>query len=152
MEAWKSRRSQIAAHVGNLDIVNVLLDDNEKGAEVNAQGGAYGTALQAAARAGNHDVVKLLLDNRADINAQGASHSLQFGESVLISAQGGQFGTVLQSAAFFGNPDTVELLLGRGADVNANRNRLFNSKVAMSGLGHEDIVRFLLENGAELSA
>ncbi|KAF2729999.1 hypothetical protein EJ04DRAFT_446072 [Polyplosphaeria fusca] len=46
----------------------MLLD---KGADVNAQGGRYGNALQAASYGGHEAVVKMLLDAGADVNAQG---------------------------------------------------------------------------------
>jgi ankyrin repeat protein len=46
--------------------VKLLLD---KGADVNAEGGEYGNALQAALSEGYEQIVKLLLDKDADINA-----------------------------------------------------------------------------------
>jgi ankyrin repeat protein len=49
-------------------IVKVLL---EKGAEVNAQGGEYGNALQAASFGGHEAIVKVLLEKGAEVNAQG---------------------------------------------------------------------------------
>ncbi|KAF2729268.1 HET-domain-containing protein, partial [Polyplosphaeria fusca] len=49
----------IAAETGNDVVVAVLLD---KGADVNAQGGRYGNALQAASSGGHEAVVKVLLD------------------------------------------------------------------------------------------
>jgi ankyrin repeat protein len=49
-------------------VVNLLL---EKGADVNAQGGEYGNALQASLYGGHAVVVRLLLDKGADVNAQG---------------------------------------------------------------------------------
>ncbi|KAI1559318.1 ankyrin repeat domain containing protein [Pyrenophora tritici-repentis] len=49
-------------------MANLLLD---KGAEVNAQGGRYGNALQAASERGYEQVVKTLLDAGAEVNAQG---------------------------------------------------------------------------------
>ncbi|EUC26785.1 hypothetical protein COCCADRAFT_61188, partial [Bipolaris zeicola 26-R-13] len=53
----------LAAKLGHQGMVKLLLD---KGAEVNAQGGEYGNALQAAV-AGNHTaIVELLLNNGAD--------------------------------------------------------------------------------------
>jgi ankyrin repeat protein len=43
----------------------------EKRADVNAQGGEYGNALQAASYQGDKAVVRLLLDKGADVNTQG---------------------------------------------------------------------------------
>jgi ankyrin repeat protein len=49
-------------------VVKLLLD---AGANVNAQGGHYGNALQAASLPGHESVVKLLLEAGANVNAQG---------------------------------------------------------------------------------
>ena len=47
----------------------------EKGADVNAQGGKYGNALQAAAFSyEGFRKMKLLLEKGADVNAQGGKH------------------------------------------------------------------------------
>ena len=46
----------------------------ERGADVNAQGGHYGNALQAIAMNGNIEIVQLLLERGADVNAQGGEH------------------------------------------------------------------------------
>jgi ankyrin repeat protein len=48
-----------AALLGFSMMTRLLLD---QGAEVNAQGGHYGNALQAASRGGHEQVVKTLLD------------------------------------------------------------------------------------------
>ena len=42
-----------------------------EGAEVNAQGGPYGNALQAASAGGHEKVVQMLLKRGAKVNAQG---------------------------------------------------------------------------------
>jgi ankyrin repeat protein len=39
-----------------------------KGANVNAQGGHYGNALQAASAHGDNDIVQLLLEKGANVN------------------------------------------------------------------------------------
>jgi hypothetical protein len=46
----------------------------EAGADVNAQGGRYGNALQAASVRGHDQVVQRLLEAGADVNAQGGEH------------------------------------------------------------------------------
>ena len=82
------------------DVVQLILD---KGADVNAQGGIYGSALQATtASLDNREIVELLLEKGADVNVQG-----------------GKYGSALQAAATFrDNREVVELLLEKGADVN----------------------------------
>ena len=49
----------------------MLLD---KGAEVNAQGGWYGNALQAASEGGHEKVIQMLLDKGAEVNIQGGEY------------------------------------------------------------------------------
>ena len=44
----------------------MLLD---QGVDVNAQGGEFGSALQAASSKGHEKVVQMLLDQGADVNA-----------------------------------------------------------------------------------
>ncbi|MCJ1470198.1 hypothetical protein MMC07_008843, partial [Pseudocyphellaria aurata] len=76
-------------------IVGLLLD---KGADVNAQGGYYGNALQAASWRGHQQIVELLLDKGADANLQG-----------------GKYGNALQAASEKGRWQIVELLHDKGA-------------------------------------
>jgi ankyrin repeat protein len=80
-------------------IVKLLVD---KGADVNAQGGEYGNALQAASYEGHEAVVRLLLDKGANVNAQGGGYS-----------------NGLQAASCRGHEAVVRLLVDKGADVNA---------------------------------
>jgi ankyrin repeat protein len=63
-------------------VVRLLLAN---GADVNARGGHYGTALQAAAAGGQLEAVKLLLQHGADPLAAGG----KFG-SALEAALGGE--------------------------------------------------------------
>ncbi|KAF2470778.1 uncharacterized protein BDR25DRAFT_369265, partial [Lindgomyces ingoldianus] len=62
-------------------LVKLLLN---KGANVNAQGGEYGNALQVASEGGHEQVVKLLLGKGAYINAQGG----RYGNKLLIDKGG----------------------------------------------------------------
>ena len=52
-------------------MVQLLLD---KDADVNAEGGEYGSALQAALSKDYGDVVQQQLDKGADVNAQGGEY------------------------------------------------------------------------------
>ncbi|KIX05301.1 uncharacterized protein Z518_06173 [Rhinocladiella mackenziei CBS 650.93] len=94
-----------ASQLGYDKAVQILLN---KGADVSAQGGEYGNALQAAsagghervaASAGGHErVVQMLLDARADVNAQG-----------------GEYGNALQAASARGHERVVMVLRDAGA-------------------------------------
>ncbi|KAF5967354.1 ankyrin repeat protein [Fusarium bulbicola] len=65
-----------------------------RGADINAEGGFYGNALNTASSRGNREVVQLLLDRGADVNAQ-----------------------TLQAASRGGNPEIVQLLNLNGAKM-----------------------------------
>jgi ankyrin repeat protein len=75
---------------GLIESARLLL---EKGADVNAQGGGYGTAMQAASARGHDQIVQRLLEGGADVNAQG-----------------GYWGTALQAASIYGHDQIVQLL------------------------------------------
>ncbi|KIK64492.1 hypothetical protein GYMLUDRAFT_415268 [Collybiopsis luxurians FD-317 M1] len=100
-------------------VVQLLL---ENGADVNAQGSFYGTALHAATEKGNEAVVKLLLENGADVNAQG-----------------GDYGNALVAAAQGGNEAVVKLLLENGADVSAQGGEYGNALQAL----HREAMKLL---------
>ncbi|KAJ5477775.1 hypothetical protein N7530_003284 [Penicillium desertorum] len=117
---------------GHKETVQLLLD---QGADVNAQGGWYGNALQAASAGGHKETVKLLLDQGAD-----------------ISAQGGCYGNALQAASTRGLKEVVQLLLDQGPDVNARGGTYRNALHAASTRGHIDIVQLLLDQDADVSA
>ncbi|KAF4342866.1 Pfs NACHT and ankyrin domain protein [Fusarium beomiforme] len=139
-----------------------------EGADVNAQGGWFGNALQAASSNGNRDVIQLLLDKRADINAQGgklgnalqaASYEghqeitqLLLDRGAKVNAQGGEYGNALQAASFRGNREVVQLLLDKGAKVNAQGGWFSNALQAASYEGHQvEVVQLLLDRGADVN-
>ncbi|KAH2002041.1 hypothetical protein KXV45_003538 [Aspergillus fumigatus] len=111
------------------EIVKLLLGT---GADINAQGGENGSALQAASHKGYQEIVKLLLGKGADVNAQG-----------------GRYGTALQAASLEGHHEIVELLLGKGADVNTQGGEFGNALQAASLEGHHEIVKLLLGKVAD---
>jgi ankyrin repeat protein len=161
------------AELGHEKVTKLLLD---KQANVNAQGGRYGNALQAASYKGHKAIVRLLLDHQAE-----------------ISAQGGKFGNALQAASHGGHEAIVKLLLDKQANVNAQvgidlydqdksdakaiwedfrtgkvvasellsyrqvhtnlqKTLCRNALEAASYEGHETIVRLLLDNQADVNA
>ncbi|KAM7182918.1 Ankyrin repeat-containing domain protein [Rhypophila sp. PSN 637] len=113
-----------------------------RGADVNAQGGKYGNALQAASERGHEAIVRLLLEKGADVNEKGAD----------VNAQGSFYGNALQAASKRGHEVIVRLLLEKGADVNAQGGFYGNALHAASKRGHEAVVRLLLEKGADVNA
>ncbi|KAK4170581.1 Pfs NACHT and ankyrin domain protein, partial [Triangularia setosa] len=155
----------VASLKGLIVAVQSLL---EKGAEVNAQGGNLGNALQAASFRGHQDIVTLLLDKGADVNAQGGNlgnalyavsskgHQdivkLLLDKGADVNAQGGFYGNALQAASEGGHQDIVKLLLDKGADVNAQGGEYDNALYAASEGGHQDIVKLLLDKGADVNA
>ncbi|KAK7570935.1 hypothetical protein V3481_019026 [Fusarium oxysporum f. sp. vasinfectum] len=130
------------------------------GADVNAQGGVYGNALQAASFKGNLEVVQLLLDKGAEVNAQGGYYSnalyvasfegdLEVVQLLLdrvadVNAQGGYYGNALRTASLYGKKEVVQLLLDNGADVDAQ------TLQAASRGGNPEIVQLLNLNGAKM--
>jgi hypothetical protein len=149
-----------AAQLGLSTITRLLL---EQGADVNAQGGVCGNALQAASFRGHEAVVQLLLDKGAEVNAQGGEYgnalqaaSIRGYEAVVqllldkgadVNTQGGVYGNALQAASIRGHEAVVQLLLDKGADVNAQGGVYGNALYAASIRGHEAVVQLLRDKG-----
>ncbi|KAI0871177.1 hypothetical protein GGS24DRAFT_472221 [Hypoxylon argillaceum] len=113
-----------------LETLDFLID---KGADVNLQGGLYGTALQVAAYLGALDIARLLVDNGAEPNLQG-----------------GRFDTALQAAAWAGSLETVKFLFNKGADVNLQGGECGTALQAAVMRRNLEVTEFLIENGADL--
>ncbi|CAN9393024.1 unnamed protein product [Alternaria alternata] len=112
-------------------MAELLLD---KGADVNAQGGRYGNALQAASAKGHEQVVKTLLKAGANVDAQSED-----------------YGNSLQAASYEGHELIVKMLLENKADVNAQGGKYGNALQSGSAAGHQAIVQLLLDNGAAVN-
>ncbi|KAF2124635.1 hypothetical protein P153DRAFT_325872, partial [Dothidotthia symphoricarpi CBS 119687] len=109
------------------------------GADVNAQGGRYGNALQAASAEGHEQVVKMLLNKGTNVN---------------VNAQGGRYSNALQAASIEGHKQVVKMLLNKGANVNVNVQGGYYSTAlhAASAEGYEQVVKMLLDIGANVNA
>ncbi|KAL8801160.1 MAG: hypothetical protein Q9182_004665 [Xanthomendoza sp. 2 TL-2023] len=125
----------------NMDDVQLLID---AGANVNAQGGTWHTALQAAAVDGNYDTMRVLLDTGADMHAIGGIYGnalsaayrhgyyfctgLLWERGVSKKLRGGMMGTPLGSA-LSGACQTLIIFLVKEhhADPNEHMNDFWGS-------------------------
>ncbi|KAI0143529.1 hypothetical protein GGR57DRAFT_495207 [Xylariaceae sp. FL1272] len=118
---------------GRENVVRALL---QRGADANAHGGLFGSALGAAAYKGHVQVVLALLEGGANINAKHVD-----------------YGIALQAASRVGYEQIVLLLLDKGANPNIRSDGSYgNALTAASYAGHIHVVRHLLENGAVVNA
>lgn len=121
----------VAASSGCDRIVKLLL---QRGCQINACQGRWGTAVNQAAQSGQKRTVELLLDHGADIEL------------------GYRGETPLMSAAMLGYLETAQLLFERKANIEAV------PVVADEGTplsraaaeGHTDVAQFLLDCGASI--
>ncbi|THW54470.1 hypothetical protein D6D19_10716, partial [Aureobasidium pullulans] len=108
------------------------------GADVNAQGGEYGSALQAASVKGHDKTVQILLDRGADVNAQG-----------------GEYGSALQAASVKGHDKILDhraltnRCLDLGAKVDATDKYGETALHYAAEAGHLDIVEILIQANAD---
>ncbi|PQE12785.1 Ankyrin repeat protein [Rutstroemia sp. NJR-2017a BBW] len=149
---------------GMVDTVKYLLT---QGADVNIQGGDYGSALQAASANGHDKIVELLLSQGADVKIQGGDYGsvlqaasangydkiveLLLSQGADVKIQGGNYGSALQAASANGHNKIVELLLSQGADINIQGGLYGSALKAASTNGHDKIVELLLSQGADVN-
>ncbi|OAG39695.1 hypothetical protein AYO21_06163 [Fonsecaea monophora] len=154
-----------ASLLGQDEVLMLILSIST--ADVNAQGGYYGNALQAASEHGHEKVVQILLEKGADVNVQGGYYgnvlqaaSMHGHEKVVqillekgadVNVQGGDYGNALQAASIRGYEKVVQILLEKGPDVNAQGGRYSNALRAASEYGQEKVVQILLEKGADVN-
>jgi ankyrin repeat protein len=122
---------QIAARMGNLELVNVLLS---AGAVVNTDESFWSSALQNAAKACHCEIVQLFLDANADINACF-----------------GHYGCPLACAIEENCEPLIKLLLANKADINAVGQSGITSLQAASMVNDEVMIAFLLKHGAKVN-
>nr|XP_044988824.1 ankyrin repeat and KH domain-containing protein 1 isoform X8 [Jaculus jaculus] len=119
-----------ASSGGYLDIVKLLLLHD---ADVNSQSATGNTALTYACAGGFIDIVKVLLNEGANIEDHNENGH-----------------TPLMEAASAGHVEVARLLLDHGAGINTHSNEFKESALTLACYkGHLDMVRFLLEAGAD---
>jgi ankyrin repeat protein len=119
--------------MGSKTCCEILL---KAGADVNAIGGEFGTAIQAAVYAKRIKIVRLLLDAGADVISE--------------STISGFYGTALQAAAAADSIRIVRELLHRGATPNTSKaNGEFGCALQVAAtVSKPGIAKLLLEHGA----
>lgn len=120
----------LAACGGHVELATLLIERGANIEEVNDEG--Y-TPLMEAAREGHEDMVALLLSKGANINA--ATEETQE--------------TALTLACCGGFTEVVEFLIKQGADLELGAS---TPLMEAAQEGHTDLVRFLLENNANVHA
>lgn len=115
---------------GDLSMVQGLV---KKGASIDATGPKKRTAMIWAAANGHTPVVKFLHGAGADINAKDSN-----GQTPLMFAVKGS------------HVEAVEYLLENGADINARSIKQgFTALITAAAVGNANVVRLLLEHGAD---
>jgi ankyrin repeat protein len=123
----------LASLYGRLGVVTQLI---ARGSNIHATGVGGITALDSAARGGNEEVVAFLLREGAHANARG-----DYGMTPLMWAcDNGHLGAVKMLVQHMG---------GQGLDERSDRR--WTGLHYASYAGHEEVVRFLLFAGADLS-
>jgi len=124
----------IASQMGHLGIVQLLIDPQKGGVDVERRTLTGGwNALIAAAYAGELEVVVCLVDvGGAEVDAR-----KEDGATPLIVAAGE------------GNFDVVEYLVGKGADVSARNDDGCTAEEAANEGGHEEVCRWLIDRRGE---
>ncbi|OWT42470.1 NACHT and ankyrin domain protein [Pochonia chlamydosporia 170] len=150
-----------ASFGGLTNVVQYLLS---RGANVKAQGGRYGTALNAASYRGHEAVVMLLLDGDADFEAMDGlydrtplSWAAANGHEAAADIEARDYVwyglTPLSWAAKNECEAVVKLLLDRGADIEA-KDGVYNRTPLLwaAEKGHEAVAKLLLDRGANIKA
>ncbi|XP_034251058.1 ankyrin repeat domain-containing protein 17 isoform X2 [Thrips palmi] len=154
----------LACSAGYYELAQVLLAMNANVEDRGIKGDC--TPLMEAASAGHVDIVKLLINHGADVNAQSSSGNtpLMYGcaggysEVVKVMLEAGanvedhneNGHTPLMEAASAGKVAVAKVLLDHGAGINTHSNEFKESALTLACYkGHLDMVRFLLEEGAD---
>lgn len=132
MDKEKIKEMRQAIKAGNLDLIKGLLASDEGLLHVVT---VFGTWLHDASTYGKYDIVQYFIQCGIDVNINGGVSEC----------------SAMTKASFKGYLDIVELLYLNGANLdvsNFERNPLF----AAIYNGHYNVVKYLVENGIDITA
>ncbi|CAH0017361.1 unnamed protein product [Clonostachys rhizophaga] len=154
-----------------IHFASLLID---KGVNVNAHGGEYGSPLQLACYKQQKSFVELLLNRGADPNAQGGRYGnalqavgtarssgmniavdiamLLIEKGANVNASGGELGTALQAAALSGNRPLMQLLIQHGAEINTHAGMYGNPLQAAACCIKSKYIEYLVGMEADVNA
>ena len=145
---------------GLINIARLLI---ENGANLDAESGLHGSALQGAVWFEHEEMVMLLLKAGADVDLPNRLMGSPLVSACQASCKNivdillkhgaavnavGRNGTALIAASKAGRKSVVNILLDHGADINALGGNALQGAVLYR---HESIVRVLLDRGAEVN-
>ncbi|KAL1985679.1 hypothetical protein VTN96DRAFT_7546 [Rasamsonia emersonii] len=162
---WPTSHGTALHKALDVAVAKLLID---AGANINAIGGEYGTALQEASYLGRDEVVDLLLKMGAHVNIVSGLNGTALQAALVrkhdsivdrllkagsnLNLQGGRYGTALQAACATGQESRVRDLIAGGADVNLHGGRYGTALHAAVINRHDNIVEILLASGVDIEA
>lgn len=139
----------------------------ERGADVNYANNSYGlwTPLSLASCNGNDEIVEILIQKGADINPKSLIFETPIFEAVynnhpdtvrLLLKKGACLSTdfiVIRTAVYHDRIEMMKLFLDIGIDINQKSPKSPRTTYLMEAVsqGNEDMVEFLIENGADVN-
>jgi ankyrin repeat protein len=168
VRSWYGTALQAAAWKGHPDVVEYLL---RQGADATLPGGPYGNAFLSAVACGNEDVISKLLAHGVEINTPGGewgnalASAIHYGPEAIVRLllrhgadinQAFKYGrrtfTAIDFAAYRGKRHEMEMLINElvNSDQRPDYNKAFIAALS-SQFGTEEVVTWLLENGADVN-
>jgi ankyrin repeat protein len=162
----KNGHSVLAHGICHKEIVQILL---ERGANPNVQSvGGYPLLIEKIVRERDEDIAKQLVNGGANVSIQEPLFGLtplmgavQYGSDAMIlfllekgakvNARDKSGNTALLLAARHRPRSVVEALLAHGAEINA-RNKKGETALSRAAEGNNDVLKLLLERGADIDA
>lgn len=159
--------SPLMCSIENVEIMKLLL---EKGADVNLKNKMNMTALTIAVMSNKVDAVKLLLENKADVNVVSTLNdqtplmfALQNKNQAIIKMLKDKVAdinakdsygntTLLQAITIHSvNMEEIKYLIANTNQINEFNDLGMSPLFKAVGLGHIELVRYLLQNGADIN-